>query len=110
MSDKKRKKTLVQAEKELKHAMQKVIEKYKALSNAEICNCRQNYIHDEYITTQKHILHLRDCKLACIITIQGEEILEQYQHGNGLLLKDEKPTLTFYSTMKNLDNNEILEI
>ena len=105
MSDKKRKKTLVQAEKELKLAMQKVIEKYKALNSAELCKCKQNQVYDEYfVSDKKPTENSYDGKIGVLI-IDAEEFIDGFDE----LDRGDIPEYFLLNPVKNLDDNTELK-
>lgn len=107
-SYKKRKKTLVNAEKELKIAMHKVIEKYKALQNATTCNCGQNQTYYDYFASNKKIEE-KDYsgKIGVLVIDDSEGFIDCFDNVDKRY--DDPPSLDFNYPVKNLDDNTELK-
>lgn len=108
MSNKKRRKTLVQAEKELKLAMQKVIEKYKALKSSDLCKCKQNKVYSEYFCSDKKTEDKSYSeKIGVLIIDRAEDIIDCFDEVDRH--SDDDPTFAFLFPIKNLDDNTELK-
>lgn len=105
MTDKKKKKSLIQAEKELKLAMQKVIEKYKSLQNATPCKCGQNKVYCDYFSSDKRYSYSET--VGVLVTDKSEDFIDSFDEVDSNC--NESPALFLPDPVKNLDDNTELK-